>query len=311
MGVVSPRLSYSRLLIALLRPLPRNALSRLAGRLASLRLPQPLQRWLILGFARVFGVDLEEVRDPLESFPSVQAFFTRALAEGRRPIDEAPDALVAPCDGAWGEAGRVEGGLVLQLKGRPYSLAQLLGDEEAARAFEGGRYATFYLSPRDYHRIHAPCAVKVEALRYLPGSLWPVNRAGLEEIEGLFAQNERICAFMEPLAGGHGQGNGPGRGEGPGRGRGNEGRLCLVAVGATMVGKVRLTFADLSTNNPAAAPALRPYGAGGPCLAKGEEWGRFEFGSTIVLLAAPGLLELETRPPGEPLVLGRRIGHLR
>jgi phosphatidylserine decarboxylase len=287
MGSLSPKL-----LIALLRPLPRNAMSRLAGRLVSVPLPQPLQRWLILGFARVFGVDLAEVRDPLESFASLQAFFTRALVEGARPIDAASDSFVAPCDGAWGEAGRVEGGLILQLKGRPYSVAQLLGSEDAAQSFEGGDYATFYLSPRDYHRFHAPCALRVEALRYLPGSLWPVNRAGLSEVDGLFAQNERICAFMKPLS------------------EGIEGELCLIAVGATMVGKVRLTFDDLSTNRPGASSEQRSYGAEGPCLAKGEEWGRFEFGSTLVALATPGLLALEEHDLGHPLVMGRRIGRL-
>ncbi|MBW2274869.1 MAG: phosphatidylserine decarboxylase [Deltaproteobacteria bacterium] len=297
MGDLSAKLLSPKLLIALLRPLPRNAMSRLAGRLASLRLPQPLQRWLILGFARTFGVDLDEVRDPLESFPSIQAFFTRALAEGSRPIDGAPEAFVAPCDGAWGEAGRVEGGLVLQLKGRPYSLAQLLGCEEAARSFEGGSYATFYLSPRDYHRFHAPCAARVEALRYVPGSLWPVNRAGLLEIDGLFAQNERICAFMEPVFSENAEGG--------------AGGLCLVAVGATMVGKIRLSFDDLSTNRRAASRAQRSFGAEGPRLAKGEEWGRFEFGSTLVALAAPGLLVLDEHPPGQPLAMGQRIGTLR
>jgi phosphatidylserine decarboxylase len=247
---------------------------------------------VILGFARLFGVELSEVRDPLESFGSLQDFFTRALIEGVRPTDPAPDAFVAPCDGTWGEAGQVEGGLILQLKGRPYSLAQLLGCEESASRFEGGTYATFYLSPKDYHRFHAPCSLRVEALRYLPGSLWPVNRAGLEGIDGLFAQNERICAFMRPAVGGP------------------SGQLCLVAVGATMVGKVRLRFDDLSTNRPGAEASFHDYGSRGPRLKKGEEWGRFEFGSTIVALATPGLLALGEHVPGQSLVMGRRIGTL-
>ena len=219
----------------------------------------------------------------------------RELKEGVRPIDDTADAFVSPCDGAWGEAGRIEHGRLIQLKGRPYSLAALLGDDGEAEHYEGGSFATFYLSPRDYHRFHAPCAARVTRLRYLPGSLWPVNRAGVEGIDSLFAQNERICAFMTPLVG---------------AGSGMEG-LCIVAVGATMVGKVRVNFDVLSTNLPGAEVEERVYGEREPLLAPGEEWGRFEFGSTLVLVTAPGILDLEIQQPGTPVRLGERIGRLR
>src|SRR4051812_16214612 len=139
--------------IAGLRLLPKNALSRWAGRAAALRLPAPLQRWQIRAFARAVGADLDELRDPVDSFASLQDFFTRALRDGARPIDPSPDAVVAPCEGRWGASGRIAEGTVLQVKGRPYSLAALLGDAAAAQAYEGGVYATFYLSPRDYHRF--------------------------------------------------------------------------------------------------------------------------------------------------------------
>jgi len=278
----------SSLTLALLRLLPQHALSRLAGRAASLRLPRALRRPVLSAFGRTFGVDFGEVVGSLESYASVQEFFTRPLPRGARAIDPAPDAVVAPCDGFWGMAGRVERGTVLQVKGRPYSLAALLADAEAARAFEGGWFATFYLAPRNYHRFHAPCAVRVERAVHVPGALWPVNRIGLEGIDALFASNERICAYMQA----------------------ETGRLCLVAVGATMVGKVRLTFDDLVTNSGARSPVARDYGSAAARLAKGEEWGRFEFGSTIVLLAAEGALRLEAQPPGTELRLGARIGTL-
>lgn len=283
-----------RALIAFLRCVPKNLVSRLAGRAASWRLPPPVQRGVIRAFGRAVGVDFEEIRDPIESFSCLQDFFVRALKPGARPIDAAADALVSPCDGFWGVSGRIEAGALLQVKGRPYSLAALLGDERRARAFEGGAYATFYLSPRDYHRFHAPCAARVTRAVYLPGSLWPVNRAGVEVIDGLFAENERLTAFMEV---------GVGADE-------NRGGLCLVAVGATMVGKVRLAFDDLTTNLPGAGRIERDYPATGHVLAKGEEWGRFEFGSTIVLVARPGLFQLDCQPSGTPLRLGRRIGTL-
>lgn len=269
--------------------LPTHLLSRLAGRGALVRFPAPFQQWEIRTFGRAVGVDFTEVRDPLESFRCLQDFFVRALRDGVRPVDPAPDAVVSPCDGAWGASGIAVDGTVLQVKGRSYSLAALLGDEAAARDFEGGPFATFYLSPCDYHRFHMPCAACVRRAIYIPGALWPVNRAGVEAIDGLFARNERLCAFFSV--------------------RGGAVDCCMVAVGATLVGKVRVTFDDLTTNVGGSEPVTRTYDPA-PCFAKGDEWGRFEFGSTIVLIAAPGLMKLDAQPPGTPLRLGRRIGTL-
>ena len=278
-----------RFALAGLRLLPKHLLSRLAGRVVTLRLPHTLQRRQIQGFGRAVGVDFSELRDPLESFASLQEFFTRALRDGVRPIDPAPDSVVAPCDGAWGASGAVDDGTLLQVKGRPYSLAGLLGDADAARAFAAGVYATFYLAPRDYHRFHMPCAARVCRVTYIPGALWPVNRMGVEGIDALFAQNERLCAFLAVA--------------------GEAIDLCLVAVGATLVGKVRVTFDDLTTNVAGGRQVTRTY-AECPRFAKGEEWGRFEFGSTIVMIAGPGRMELYAQPPGTRVRLGERIGRL-
>ncbi|MGH7787521.1 MAG: archaetidylserine decarboxylase [Candidatus Binatia bacterium] len=280
-----------RLALAALRALPKHWLSRLAGRAVALPLPPAWQAWEVRAFGRAVGVNFDEVRDPLTSFRTLQDFFTRALVDGARPIDPAADAVVAPCDGTWGASGGVTGGTLLQVKGRSYSLAALLGDAAAAARFEGGVSATFYLSPRDYHRFHSPCAARVLRATYLPGALWPVNRIGVEGIEGLFARNERLCAFLSV------------------RGAGID--LCLVAVGATMVGKVRVTFDDLTTNRPGVGAEARDYSARDIRLAKGEEWGRFEFGSTIVMIAAPGLIDLDVQAPGSALRLGECIGRLR
>jgi len=279
--------------IALIRLLPRSALSHLVGRLAAIPLPRPLRAPLWRGFAGLVGADLGEVRDPLETFDCLQAFFTRALGDGARPIDDAPDSLVAPCDGAWGESGRVESGRLVQVKGRHYLLAKLLDDETLAARFEGGAFATFYLSPRDYHRFHTPCAVKVLRAVHVPGGLWPVNRIGVEGVADLFARNERLCAHMA-IDGASGA---------------TEPDLVMVAVGATLVGRVRLAFDDLITHRPGASRTERRYDGGVP-FERGVEWGRFEFGSTIVMVAAPGVVDLPPRPPGTPLRLGERIGRL-
>jgi phosphatidylserine decarboxylase len=284
---VPPALRH-RALIAALRLLPRGLLSRAAGGFAGLRWPGPLQRCQIRAFARTFGIDLSEVREPLESFPSLQAFFTRALRDGARPLDPDPAALLAPCDGAWGAAGTIHGGTLLQVKGETYSLARLLGSESDARTYEGGSYATLYLSPRDYHRFHSPADVAIERALYVPGTLWPVNSAGLEYVPGLFALNERICAHARAAAG----------------------PLCLVAIGATLVGKVRLAFDPGLTTQSGRAPVEHRYTGAEAKLARGAEWGRFEFGSTLVLLVAAGTGALAPAEPGTPVRLGRGIGRL-
>lgn len=277
-------------LLLMLGLLPKNAISRLAGKAAGLPLPRSLRQPFLRAFGRTFGVDFAEVRDPLDSFPSLQHFFVRALKDGVRPVDGAPDAVVSPCDGAWGAVGPVTAGQLLQVKGRPYSLAELLGDAAEAQSFEGGISATLYLSPKDYHRFHVPVAAGLSRATYLPGALWPVNRAGVEGVAGLFAVNERIVAFFDIAEPGF------------------TGRLAIVAVGATMVGKVKLSFDDLETNEgePREDRRYSPPIA----FARGQEWGRFEFGSTLVLVASPGALSLDAEAPGTPLRLGRRIGSL-
>lgn len=285
-----PLTPIDRLTLFALRRLPVHALSRAAGRAVGYRLPAPLQRAEIRLFGALAGVDFSEAADPIEAYGSLQEFFTRALAEGARPVDPDPEALVAPCDGAWGAACAVEDGTLLQIKGRPYSLGALLAADAEAGRFEGGSFATFYLSPRDYHRLHAPCALRVRRAVYVPGTLWPVNRAGVEGVDGLFAQNERLCVHADTEGGGS---------------------VVLVAVGATMVGKVRLTFDELTTNVTSSEPVARTYAEPGHVFEKGEEWGRFEFGSTLVMIATPGTLTLDESPPGTPLRLGTRIGTLR
>ena len=279
----------SRLVLGALRALPLNALSRAAGRFARLQLPPPLQRALIRFFARAVGVDWSEVRDPIDSFPSLQSFFTRALRPGVRPSDPGEHGFLSPCDGRWGASGRVEQGMLLQVKGQDYALADLLGSAEDAAAVEGGPYATLYLAPRDYHRFHVPLDARVVRARYLPGSLWPVNRLGVEGVPGLFAVNERICMELKPE-------------------EESGARLWIVAVGATMVGGMRVVFDRELGTNTARLPAQERRYPEPPFLQSGSELGRFEFGSTLVVVASPGWLALDAREPGTPLRLGTRIG---
>ncbi len=283
------------ILLQLLRVVPKNAVSRAAGRVVAIRWPFGLGPRLVSAFARAVGADLAEARDPVERFDSIQSFFVRHLREGARPLDDEPDALLSPCDGAWGASGRIERGTLLQVKGSPYALADLLASTERAKAFEGGWFATLYLSPRDYHRFHAPCDAEVERVDYVPGRLWPVNRIGLEGVPGLFAENERLCVHLSPRTA-------------AGLPRGPAGSLCLVAVGATMVGKTKLSFSSLETNVRGGRRAACVFEHGEARLVRGEEMGRFEFGSTIIVLAAPGGVALEPRESGHPVRMGERIG---
>lgn len=285
--------------------LPKNAMSRMAGRIASWRLPGPLQRLEIRLFARFAGIDLEEAEKPVDAYPSLQSFFTRRLRPGARSIRGDDRCLVSPCDGTWGAAGAIDGGTLVQVKGRTYRVRDLLVDVDAADAYEGGCFATLYLSPRDYHRLHTPTAGSIRRIAYRPGALWPVNAVGLLGVDALFATNERICAYLEPDGA-------IDRDEAvevvrPASASIPPTAISMVAVGATMVGSVRLTFDDLTTNAGGSIED-RDLGEAAPHFERGEEWGRFEFGSTIVLLIPPDSFELALQPPGTPVRLGEVIG---
>lgn len=280
----------NRAVITSLKVLPQHWMSAAAGVVAGLPTPRALRPAAYRTFGNVFGVDFDEVKEPLDSFSSLNAFFVRELKDGVRPIDAAPDAVVSPCDGAWGACGTIADDTALQLKGRPYSVRMLLHDDEKARLFDGGTYATLYLSPRDYHRFHTPVEGDVLGLRYVPGALWPVNAAGLQFVDGLFTKNERIIAWLRPK-------------ERPGH------LVAMIAVGATMVGKIKVAFDDMTTNVPLPETTVKTYDP--PVhLDKGQEWGRFLFGSTIVLLATKGALSIDAQPEGTKLRLGARIGTL-
>ncbi|MFH1809955.1 MAG: archaetidylserine decarboxylase [Pseudomonadota bacterium] len=270
----------------LIATLPRHLLSHLAGAFARYRFPPALQQRLNRGYVRSFGVDASEAEFGVGSYPSIQALFTRRLREGARPVDESVGSLVSPVDGAWGEAGLADGDRAIQVKGRDYSLRALLGGGTRAEAFVGGSFATFYLSPRDYHRIHSPVDGEVRTALYLPGSLWPVNQRAVHHVADLFARNERLVLFFDAPAG----------------------PVALVAVGATMVGRTVLVFDDLHTNARARRRDERSYD--GVPFRRGQELARFEFGSTVVLVLGPGVGTFDVASPGTPLRMGERVGGL-
>ena len=275
-----------RLLILLLTVLPKHALSRGAGWIASRTVPVGMRGAVYRGYSRIFGAKPEEAALPLEAYPSINAFFTRELKPGLRPL--APNAIVSPVDAAVGAYGVVERDTLVQAKGRTYSLAALLGSTALADRFEGGTYTTLYLSPKDYHRIHVPMAGAITSATYIPGELWPVNAAAVTHVADLFAVNERIVIMLEPASGG---------------------LMAVVPVGATMVGMTRLVFDDLHTNARRRDIQARRYDP--PVhMQVGDELGHFEFGSTVVLVCSPDAGTIEPLQLGAPVRLGQRIGAL-
>lgn len=274
-----------RLLIALVSVLPRHGMSRGAGWLASRTIPRRRRATVLGGFSRVVGADPREAALPLEEYPTLNAYFTRTLAPGLRPV--APGALVSPVDATVGAWGEVVSDTLVQAKGHDYSLAALLADRAYADLFEGGTYTTLYLSPSDYHRIHAPIDGRVTAATYVPGDLWPVNSAAVGNVADLFARNERIVVRMETEGGGH---------------------VAVVPVGATMVGMTRLAFDErLHTN--ARRREVQRYDYDEPHhLAAGDPLGHFEFGSTVVLVCSRAAGVVEPLTLGASVRMGERIG---
>jgi phosphatidylserine decarboxylase len=262
-----------RIFIGALRLLPKNALSRLAGAATRWRAPPGLLRRAMRAFAARYRIDLS-ASPPLETYATFGEFFARPLLPGLRPIAPGEGVVVSPVDGVVSEVGLAERGRLIQAKGIDYTASALLGDEGLARRLEGGAWATIYLSPRDYHRIHFPLGGRVVGWRYVPGRLWPVNPASVRTVPGLFTVNERLVTVLEtPL-----------------------GACAVVAVGATVVGRVRASFdpAVPVTNLRRARMAARTYQA--PLqVEKGQELGAFEMGSTVILLFEPGRVKLDGR----------------
>lgn len=271
--------------LAFVKLLPKKSLSRAVGSATRLDGMEGAHQVAIRTFARQYGVAVDEAELPLDSYPTFGDFFTRKLKDGLRPIAPGDDVPVSPVDGAVSHAGIADKGRLIQAKGRDYTLAALLGDSDEGRRFAGGSYATLYLSPRDYHRFHAPLPGTVLGWRYVPGHLWPVNRPSVRGVPELFAVNERVIISMEtPL-----------------------GRVAMVAVGATCVGRIRLSFDDLVTNSGRPASRVR-YDLPRP-VRKGEELGMFEMGSTVILVFEPGRVALDERlVQDEPVRLGETIG---
>jgi phosphatidylserine decarboxylase len=247
----------------------------------------------VLGtFARSVGIDVGEAEHPLGAYRSVNAFFVRRLKAGARTFPEDARTLASPVDGVVGAFGTVRSGRAIQAKGRDYSVAELLGDEAAAGAMEGGIFITVYLSPRHYHRIHTPVPGAIVEARHVPGRLFPVNRPAVQGVDRLFVVNERLVVMMDTAVG----------------------AVAVVAVGAYNVGRISAAF-DASwggrdgasiTNRGAPPPPHRRYDPPETAEA-GAEIMAFHLGSTIVLLAGPGAAFVDGLASGAEVRAGQPL----
>jgi phosphatidylserine decarboxylase len=283
-------------LTALSWVLPHRLLSSLARRLAYSRRPA-LKQWLIDTVVRRFGVDLSEAAEPdPTAYPTFNAFFTRALRPGARAPDPDPDAILMPADGRISECGVIghadegvrhaDAGHIFQAKGRGFTTGQLLADSVAAEAFHAGRFATVYLSPRDYHRVHMPWTGTLRETVHVPGRLFSVGPDAVGAVSRLFARNERLVCHFDC----------------------DFGPMAVVMVGALLVSGVETVWSGVE---------IPPYGSGvvrkdwrgrGVRLERFAEMARFNYGSTVIVLLPAGVAELAPDLAAEvPVRLGQRL----
>jgi phosphatidylserine decarboxylase len=266
--------------------LPKHLLSRLVGKLAAAK-AGALTQFLIKRFIKAFNIDMQEAmhEEPSE-YDTFNAFFTRQLKDGIRPIVEGDNILCHPVDGKISQFGDIVGDKVFQAKGHDYSLTTLLGGKpELAECFKGGKFATIYLAPRDYHRIHMPIKGKLTDTLHVPGELFSVNPLTAANVPGLFARNERVVALFDTSAG----------------------KVAMVLVGATIVASIETVWAGNIT--PPAGKYVQhwQHNQDDIELNKGEEMGRFKLGSTVVLCFESNKIEFEDLSAGDVTRLGEAL----
>lgn len=269
--------------IALQHLLPQHALSRTLGWFANSR-QRHLKTLLINAFAAAYPVDFTECEgDGADDFASFNDFFTRRLRPDARPIASSDGAIACPADGTVSQAGPIEQGTLLQAKGHAYALADLLGDASWAATFAGGSFATIYLAPHNYHRVHAPCAAQLVNTLEVPGRLFSVNGVTERNIAGLFIHNERLVLRLEAAFG----------------------EVALVLVGALIVASIEAAWPDGPTS-PYRQRRLRSVED--VAFQRGDEVGAFLIGSTAVAVFPAAVRLRSDLAPGTPVRMGETIG---
>jgi phosphatidylserine decarboxylase len=271
-----------------LYPLPQHAISRLTYRLTRIETPW-FKNAFIRWFADTYRVDWSEARyQSPEDYPTFNAFFTRELRAGARPLAGDESTIVSPADGHISQVGRINRDAVFQAKGRSFSVTDLLGgDEGRAAAFQDGGFITVYLSPRDYHRVHMPLTGTLRETVYIPGRLFSVAAHTVRSVPRLFARNERLVAIFDTDAG----------------------PMAMVLVGAINVAAIETVWSGLVTPPPRPAIEVEDMQQAGVELARGAEMGRFNMGSTVIVLFGKDRVDwLENLTAEQPLRMGQALG---
>ncbi len=272
-------------------PLPHHLISRLVGFLAQTRIGW-LKNVLIKQFIKIFKVDMSEAEQPNGSqYENFNQFFTRPLKEGARPVISLDHSMACPVDGTVSQLGAIDYGRIFQAKGHSYSVLELLGgDIERAAPFMGGQFATIYLSPKDYHRIHMPVKGTLKQMVHVPGRLFSVNPATTENVSGLFARNERVVAIFDT----------------------EYGPMAMVLVGAMIVASIETVWSGQVTPLNRDVAVTQYNNTQGITLEKGEEMGRFKLGSTIVMLYGQEMTEfLDSMQAGTTTRMGEHFGQFQ
>jgi len=258
--------------------IPRRTATRFVGWLS--RIENPLVRDLSIGVWRLFSdLDLSEART--SSFRSLHDCFIRELKQGARPISRSPDTLVSPCDGIVGASGRIRDGVMLQVKGSPYALSELVRDETLVDTYRNGTYVTLRLTSTMYHRFHAPHDARIVEVRHIAGDTFNVNPPTLKRLQKVYCRNERAVIDMRVADGGR--------------------RVTLVPVAAILVAGLRLNFVEMPPDRSHTEPWIRACSVD---VAKGQELGWFEHGSTIIVLGEAGFELCEAVAQDETIRMG-------
>ena len=266
----------------ILRVLPRAHMSRAAGRLADFSWPAPLGRAVIGLYSRAYDVSVEEC-EQRDGWASFDDFFTRSLRPGARPIEPDPRVIVSPADGRLESMGMIDSGRTFTVKGRPYRVRELVGDDKEAARYEGGGGCVVYLSPRDYHRVHAPVSGLIHHVRSMPGDFFPVNSIGVRHVPNLFAVNRRIAIAIDTPP------------------ETALGRVTVVMVAAMIVGRITVSgipSRDVPVGDHQIDPPLY--------VERGSEIGMFHLGSTIVLFLEKKAMERWVADEG-PVLYGQKL----
>ena len=276
-----------RLLAGFQYILPQHFLSRIVYVLMRSEIKW-LKNLLISLISRIAGINYAEALSPDPTdYASFNAWFTRALKPGARVFDPDPQAFLSPCDGKVSETGSLRENLVLQAKGKDYSLQDLLANDPVCEQLTGGYFATIYLSPSDYHRVHMPLRGRLQRMIHVPGRLFSVAPYTVRQVPRLFARNERVISIFET----------------------DSGPLVMVLVGAMLVSSTETVWAGEVTPTKSKVVTVKDYSDQEISLAKGEEMGRFNMGSTVILLMPAGALKnLERLGPGDVVRVGERLG---